>query len=168
MPPMKQDILLAKLGSIEELLTLLYKESLTTRQRLDGIDARLDAMDARFDAIETRLDVIESRLDAIETRLDAVETRLDVIESRLDVIETRLDSIESRLDIVETRLDTIDTVLAVHYEELVYIRNLMGELEVKIIHLEVQSETLEERVDQALEVEPRVYALEQRVAHQKY
>ena len=101
--------------SENNLLELIYKETLgikeqqiNTNRRLDKVDERLDGMDRRFDGIDERLDKVDERLDGIDERLDKVDERLDGIDERLDKVDERLDRIDERLDKVDERLDKMD------------------------------------------------------------
>ena len=91
--------------SENNLLELIYKETLgikeqqiNTNRRLDKVDERLDGMDRRFDGIDERLDKVDERLDGIDERLDKVDERLDRIDERLDKVDERLEGMDKRFD----------------------------------------------------------------------
>ena len=101
--------------SENNLLELIYKETLgikeqqiNTNRRLDKVDERLDGMDRRFDGIDERLDKVDERLDGIDERLDKVDERLDRIDERLDKVDERLDKMDERLDGMDRRFDGVD------------------------------------------------------------
>ena len=101
--------------SENNLLELIYKETLgikeqqiNTNRRLDKMDERLDGIDERLDKMDERLDKVDERLDGIDGRLDKMDERFDGIDERLDKVDERLDGIDERLDKVDERLDKMD------------------------------------------------------------
>ena len=101
--------------SENNLLELIYKETLgikeqqiNTNRRLDKMDERLDGIDERLDKMDERLDKVDERLDGIDKRLDKVDERLDGIDERLDKVDERLDKMDERLDGMDRRFDGVD------------------------------------------------------------
>jgi hypothetical protein len=121
-------------------------------KRFDGIDIRLDGMDKRFDGIDIRLDGMDKRFDGIDIRLDGMDKRFDGIdktllehEKLLDIVARKTYDIDKRLISVEenmatkseTRriwrsLDTLAITSARHNEELIYIKESIKKIEIKL------------------------------------
>ena len=94
--------------SENNLLELIYKETLGIKEQQINTNRRLDKVDERLDGIDERLDKVDERLDGIDERLDKVDERLDRIDERLDKVDERLDKMDERLDGMDRRFDGVD------------------------------------------------------------
>ena len=74
----KLDLILSKLGQMDE--------------RLDRMDDRLDRMDERFDKVDERLDRMDTRFDKVDERLDRMDTRFDKLENDVTGIKLTLEN----------------------------------------------------------------------------
>ncbi len=84
--------------SENNLLELIYKETLGIKEQQINTNRRLDKMDERLDGIDERLDKMDERLDKVDERLDGIDGRLDKMDERFDGIDERFEGMDKRFD----------------------------------------------------------------------
>lgn len=94
--------------SENNLLELIYKETLGIKEQQINTNRRLDKMDERLDGIDERLDKMDERFDGIDKRLDGMDRRFDGIDERLDGMDRRFDGIDERFEGVDERFEGMD------------------------------------------------------------
>ena len=94
--------------SENNLLELIYKETLGIKEQQINTNRRLDKMDERLDGIDERLDKMDERLDKVDERLDGIDGRLDKMDERFDGIDERLDGMDRRFDGIDERFEGVD------------------------------------------------------------
>ena len=144
--------------SENNLLELIYKETLGIKEqqintnrhldkvdeRLDGIDERLDKMDERFDGIDERLDGMDERFEGMDKRFDGLTLLVTENARRLKNIELTLENeiTPNIMRVAEAHLDLsrkLDDALKIDREKEMMV------LKINILDGEVRR--LKERVD---------------------
>ena len=104
----KLDLILAKLGQMDE--------------RLDRMDDRLDRMDERFDKVDERLDRMDTRFDKLENDVTGIKLTLEneirqnimrVAEGHLDLYRKLDDAqkIDNEKEMIAIRVNILETEL---------------------------------------------------------
>ena len=147
--------------SENNLLELIYKETLgikeqqiNTNRRLDKVDERLDGMDRRFDGFDERLDKVDERLDGIDERLDKVDERLDKMDERLDGMDRRFDGVDERFEGMDKRFDGLTLLVTENSRRLKNIElTLENEITPNIMRVAEAHLDLSRKLDEALKID---------------
>ncbi len=96
----KLDLILSKLGQMDE--------------RLDRMDDRLDRMDERFDKVDERLDRMDTRFDKLENDVTGIKLTLEneIRQNIMHVAEVNLDLLRKLDDSQE--IDSEKRMLTIH------------------------------------------------------
>ncbi len=97
--------------SENNLLELIYKETLGIKEQQINTNRRLDKMDERLDGIDERLDKMDERLDKVDERLDGIDGRLDKMDERFDGMDKRFDGLTLLVTENARRLKNIELTL---------------------------------------------------------
>lgn len=137
--------------SENNLLELIYKETLGIKEQQINTNRRLDKMDERLDGIDERLDKMDERLDGMDERFEGMDKRFDGLTLLVTENSRRLKNIELTLEneitpnimrVAEAHLDLsrkLDDALKIDREKEMMV------LKINILDGEVRR--LKERVD---------------------
>lgn len=137
--------------SENNLLELIYKETLGIKEQQINTNRRLDKMDERLDGIDERLDKMDERFDGIDERFEGMDKRFDGLTLLVTENARRLKNIELTLEneitpnimrVAEAHLDLsrkLDDALKIDREKEMMV------LKINILDGEVRR--LKERVD---------------------
>ena len=137
--------------SENNLLELIYKETLGIKEQQINTNRRLDKMDERLDGIDERLDKMDERFDGIDERFEGMDKRFDGLTLLVTENARRLKNIELTLEneitpnimrVAEAHLDLsrkLDEALKIDREKEMMV------LKINILDGEVRR--LKERVD---------------------
>ena len=137
--------------SENNLLELIYKETLGIKEQQINTNRRLDKMDERLDGIDERLDKMDERLDGMDERFEGMDKRFDGLTLLVTENARRLKNIELTLEneitpnimrVAEAHLDLsrkLDEALKIDREKEMMV------LKINILDGEVRR--LKERVD---------------------
>lgn len=137
--------------SENNLLELIYKETLGIKEQQINTNRRLDKMDERLDGIDERLDKMDERLDGMDERFEGMDKRFDGLTLLVTENARRLKNIELTLEneitpnimrVAEAHLDLsrkLDDALKIDREKEMMV------LKINILDGEVRR--LKERVD---------------------
>lgn len=111
----KLDLILSKLGQMDQRLDRMD-------QRLDRMDDRLDRMDERFDKVDERLDRMDTRFDKLENDVTGIKLTLEneirqnimrVAEGHLDLYRKLDDAqkIDNEKEMIAIRVNILETEL---------------------------------------------------------
>ena len=137
--------------SENNLLELIYKETLGIKEQQINTNRRLDKMDERLDGIDERLDKMDERFDGIDERFEGMDKRFDGLTLLVTENSRRLKNIELTLEneitpnimrVAEAHLDLsrkLDEALKIDREKEMMV------LKINILDGEVRR--LKERVD---------------------
>ncbi len=137
--------------SENNLLELIYKETLGIKEQQINTNRRLDKMDERLDGIDERLDKMDERFDGIDERFEGMDKRFDGLTLLVTENSRRLKNIELTLEneitpnimrVAEAHLDLsrkLDDALKIDREKEMMV------LKINILDGEVRR--LKERVD---------------------
>lgn len=137
--------------SENNLLELIYKETLEIKEQQINTNRRLDKMDERLDGIDERLDKMDERFDGIDERFEGMDKRFDGLTLLVTENSRRLKNIELTLEneitpnimrVAEAHLDLsrkLDEALKIDREKEMMV------LKINILDGEVRR--LKERVD---------------------
>ena len=137
--------------SENNLLELIYKETLGIKEQQINTNRRLDKMDERLDGIDERLDKMDERLDGMDERFEGMDKRFDGLTLLVTENAIRLKNIELTLEneitpnimrVAEAHLDLsrkLDEALKIDREKEMMV------LKINILDGEVRR--LKERVD---------------------
>ena len=141
----KLDLILSKLGQMDE--------------RFDRVDERLDRMDSRLDQMDNRLDQMDNRLDQMDERFDKMDERFDKMDERFDKMDERFDKVENDMTGIKLTLENeirrnIQIVAEGHldlYRKLDEAQKIENEKEmiaIRVNTLETELRKVKERLDQ--------------------
>ncbi len=137
--------------SENNLLELIYKETLGIKEQQINTNRRLDKMDERLDGIDERLDKMDERFDGIDERFEGMDKRFDGLTLLVTENARRLKNIEltqeneitpNIMRVAEAHLDLsrkLDDALKIDREKEMMV------LKINILDGEVRR--LKERVD---------------------
>ena len=137
--------------SENNLLELIYKETLGIKEQQINTNRRLDKMDERLDGIDERLDKMDERFDGIDERFEGMDKRFDGLTLLVTENARRLKNIELTLEneitpnimrVAEAHLDLsrkLDDALKIDREKEMMV------VKINILHGEVRR--VKERVD---------------------
>jgi len=144
--------------SENNLLELIYKETLGIKEQQINTNRRLDKMDERLDGIDERLDKMDERFDGIDERLDGMDERFEGMDKRFDGLTLLVTENARRLKNIELTLENEITpnIMRVAEAHLDLSRKLDDALKIdrekemmvlKINILDGEVRRLKERVD---------------------
>lgn len=144
--------------SENNLLELIYKETLGIKEQQINTNRRLDKMDERLDGIDERLDKMDERFDGIDERLDGMDERFEGMDKRFDGLTLLVTENSRRLKNIELTLENEITpnIMRVAEAHLDLSRKLDDALKIdrekemmvlKINILDGEVRRLKERVD---------------------
>lgn len=140
--------------SENNLLELIYKETLGIKEQQINTNRRLDKMDERLDGIDERLDKVDERLDGIDERLDKVDERLDKMDERLDGMDRRFDGVDERFEGMDKRFDGLTLLVTENSRRLKNIElTLENEITPNIMRVAEAHLDLSRKLDDALKID---------------
>lgn len=140
--------------SENNLLELIYKETLGIKEQQINTNRRLDKVDERLDGIDERLDKVDERLDGIDERLDKVDERLDKMDERFDGIDERLDGMDERFEGMDKRFDGLTLLVTENARRLKNIElTLENEITPNIMRVAEAHLDLSRKLDDALKID---------------
>ena len=140
--------------SENNLLELIYKETLGIKEQQINTNRRLDQVDERLDGIDERLDKVDERLDGIDERLDKVDERLDKMDERLDGMDRRFDGVDERFEGMDKRFDGLTLLVTENSRRLKNIElTLENEITPNIMRVAEAHLDLSRKLDDALKID---------------
>lgn len=140
--------------SENNLLELIYKETLGIKEQQINTNRRLDKVDERLDGIDERLDKVDERLDGIDERLDKVDERLDKMDERLDGMDRRFDGVDERFEGMDKRFDGLTLLVTENSRRLKNIElTLENEITPNIMRVAEAHLDLSRKLDDALKID---------------
>ncbi len=140
--------------SENNLLELIYKETLGIKEQQINTNRRLDKVDERLDGIDERLDKVDERLDGIDERLDKVDERLDKMDERLDGMDRRFDGVDERFEGMDKRFDGLTLLVTENSRRLKNIElTLENEITPNIMRVAEAHLDLSRKLDEALKID---------------
>lgn len=140
--------------SENNLLELIYKETLGIKEQQINTNRRLDKVDERLDGIDERLDKVDERLDGIDERLDKVDERLDKMDERLDGMDRRFDGVDERFEGMDKRFDGLTLLVTENARRLKNIElTLENEITPNIMRVAEAHLDLSRKLDEALKID---------------
>jgi chromosome segregation ATPase len=103
---------------MEKTLNLILDKLGAMDQRLDKMDQRLDKMEQRLDAMDQRFDAMDQRFDAMDQKIDSMDKRLttelnrqgDLIHQLINTVaatNVKISETNEKLTALETKVDTV-------------------------------------------------------------
>ena len=140
--------------SENNLLELIYKETLGIKEQQINTNRRLDKVDERLDKMDERLDKVDERLDGIDERLDKVDERLDKMDERLDGMDRRFDGVDERFEGMDKRFDGLTLLVTENARRLKNIElTLENEITPNIMRVAEAHLDLSRKLDEALKID---------------
>lgn len=140
--------------SENNLLELIYKETLGIKEQQINTNRRLDKVDERLDKMDERLDKVDERLDGIDERLDKVDERLDKMDERLDGMDRRFDGVDERFEGMDKRFDGLTLLVTENSRRLKNIElTLENEITPNIMRVAEAHLDLSRKLDDALKID---------------
>jgi archaellum component FlaC len=140
--------------SENNLLELIYKETLGIKEQQINTNRRLDKVDERLDKMDERLDKVDERLDGIDERLDKVDERLDKMDERLDGMDRRFDGVDERFEGMDKRFDGLTLLVTENSRRLKNIElTLENEITPNIMRVAEAHLDLSRKLDEALKID---------------
>ena len=140
--------------SENNLLELIYKETLGIKEQQINTNRHLDKVDERLDKMDERLDKVDERLDGIDERLDKVDERLDKMDERLDGMDRRFDGVDERFEGMDKRFDGLTLLVTENARRLKNIElTLENEITPNIMRVAEAHLDLSRKLDEALKID---------------
>jgi len=140
--------------SENNLLELIYKETLGIKEQQINTNRRLDKMDERLDGIDERLDKMDERLDKVDERLDGIDGRLDKMDERFDGIDERFEGVDERFEGMDKRFDGLTLLVTENSRRLKNIElTLENEITPNIMRVAEAHLDLSRKLDDALKID---------------
>jgi len=140
--------------SENNLLELIYKETLGIKEQQINTNRRLDKMDERLDGIDERLDKMDERLDKVDERLDGIDGRLDKMDERFDGIDERFEGVDERFEGMDKRFDGLTLLVTENSRRLKNIElTLENEITPNIMLVAEAHLDLSRKLDDALKID---------------
>lgn len=140
--------------SENNLLELIYKETLGIKEQQINTNRHLDKVDERLDKMDERLDKVDERLDGIDERLDKVDERLDKMDERLDGMDRRFDGVDERFEGMDKRFDGLTLLVTENSRRLKNIElTLENEITPNIMRVAEAHLDLSRKLDEALKID---------------
>ena len=84
------EVIIGKLGTVENRLGTLEQGQAETNQRLDKLENRMDGLETRMGGLETRMGTMEIRMGGLETDVKEVKQTVERVEGRIDNLAIQL------------------------------------------------------------------------------
>ncbi len=137
-------ILVSMMDYLVKRMENLVKRMENLEKRLENLEIRMENLEKRVENLEKRVENLEIRVACLEHRMDAVESNMHDFDSKLTAIKlTQENEIRNGIKIIaeghaclSRKLD--EALQAEHEREMMYIRVLHLETEVREIKAQIQ------------------------------